>query len=94
MGMTQARAAVVCWCYLAPSPHATAGGAAGVQTVVRVIEEMKNNMGSCDWASPPMVDLRLGITANSSYVVVIREVVQCVLLKMMMSFICSCRNKK
>ena len=48
--------------------------------VVRVVEEIKNAVGSCDWASPPVVDLRLGITADDSLVVVIRELVQCALL--------------
>jgi hypothetical protein len=57
-----------------------AGGAAGVPAVVRVVEEIKNAVGSCDWASPPVVDLRLGITADDSLVVVIRELVQCALL--------------
>jgi hypothetical protein len=51
-----------------------------VPAVVRVVEEIKNAVGSCDWASPPVVDLRLGITADGSYVVVIREVVQYVFL--------------
>ena len=48
--------------------------------VVRVVEEIKNAVGSCDWASPPVVDLRLGMTADDSLVVVIRELVQCALL--------------
>ena len=48
--------------------------------VVRVVEEIKNAVGTCAWASPPVVDLRLGITADGLYVVVIREVVQCALL--------------
>ena len=48
--------------------------------VVRVVEDIKNAVGSCDWASPPVVDLRLGITADDSLVVVIRELVQCALL--------------
>ena len=43
--------------------------------VVRVVEEIKNAVGSCDWASPPVVDLRLGMTADDSLVVVIRELV-------------------
>ena len=38
--------------------------------VVSVVEVIKN----------AVVDLRLGITADGSYVVVIREVVQCALL--------------
>jgi hypothetical protein len=53
-----------------------AGAAAVVPARVRVVEEIKNDVGTCDWASPPVVDLRLGITADCSYVVVIREVVQ------------------
>ena len=53
---------------------------AGVPAVVRVVEEIKNAVGSCDWASPPVVDLRLNITADDSLVVVIRELVQCALL--------------
>ena len=57
-----------------------AGAAADVPARVRVVEEIKNAVGTCDWASPPVVDLRLGITADCSYVVVIREVVQCALL--------------
>jgi hypothetical protein len=57
-----------------------AGSAAGVPVVVRVVEEIKNAVGTCDWASPPVVDLRLGITADGIYVVVIREVVQCAFL--------------
>jgi hypothetical protein len=57
-----------------------AGVAAGVLVVVRVVEEIKNAVGTCAWASPPVVDLRLGITADGLYVVVIREVVQCALL--------------
>ena len=57
-----------------------AGAAAGLPARVRVVEEIKNTVGTCDWASPPVVDLRLGITADGSYVVVIREVVQCALL--------------
>jgi hypothetical protein len=57
-----------------------AGAAAGVPARVRVVEEIKNAVGTCDWASPPVVDLRLGITADGSCVVVIREVVQCALL--------------
>jgi hypothetical protein len=57
-----------------------AGSAAGEPVVVRVVEEIKNAVGTCDWASPPVVDLRLGITADGSYVVVIREVVQCAFL--------------
>jgi len=57
-----------------------AGSAACVPVVVRVVEEIKNAVGTCAWASPPVVDLRLGITADGLYVVVIREVVQCALL--------------
>ena len=56
------------------------GSAVGVPVVVRVVEEIKNTVGTCAWASPPVVDLRLGITADDLYVVVIREVVQCALL--------------
>ena len=44
-----------------------------------VVEEIKNAVGTCCFASPPEVDLRLGITADGRYVVVIREVVQCAL---------------
>jgi hypothetical protein len=57
-----------------------AGGAAGVPAVVRVVEEIKNAVGSCVWASPPVVHLCLGITVDCSYGVVIREVVQCAFL--------------
>ena len=39
-------------------------------------------MGTCGFASPPEVDLRLGITADGRYVFVIREAVQCVLLNL------------
>jgi hypothetical protein len=59
-----------------------AGAAAGVPAVVRVVEEIKNAVGTCGFASPPEVDLRLGITADGRYVVVIREVVQCALLNL------------
>ncbi len=56
-----------------------AGAAAGVPAVVRLVEEIKNTGGTCGFASPPEVDLRLGITADGSYVFVIREAVQCAL---------------
>ena len=57
-----------------------AGAAAGVPAVVRVVEEIKNTVGTCGFASPPEVDRRLGITADGRYVFVIREAVQCALL--------------
>ena len=58
-----------------------AGAATGVPARVKVVEEIKNAVGTCDCASPPpVVDLRLGITEDGLYVVVIREVVQCALL--------------
>ena len=57
-----------------------AGAATGVPARVKVVEEIKNAVGTCDWASPPpVVDLRLG-TADGSYVVVIKKLVQCALL--------------
>ena len=59
-----------------------AGAAAGVPAVVRVVEEIKNAVGTCGFSSPPEVDLRLGITADGRYVFVIREAVQCVLLNL------------
>ena len=59
-----------------------AGAAAGVPAVVRIVEEIKNAVGTCGFASPPEVDLRLGITADGRYVFVIREAVQCVLLNL------------
>ena len=59
-----------------------AGAAAGVPAVVRVVEEIKNAVGTCGFASPPEVDLRLGITADGRYVFVIREAVQCALLNL------------
>ena len=59
-----------------------AGAAAGVPAVVRVVEEIKNAVGTCGFSSPPEVDLRLGITADGRYVVVIREAVQCALLNL------------
>ena len=49
---------------------------------MRVIEEIKNTVGTCGFASPPEVDLRLGITADDRYVFVIREAVQCALLNL------------
>ena len=54
-----------------------AGAASGVPTVMCVVEEIKNAVGTCCFASPPEVDLHLGITADGRYVFVIREVVQC-----------------
>ena len=54
----------------------------GVPAVVRVVEEIKNTVGTCGFASPPEVDLRLGITADGRYVFVIREAVQCALLNL------------
>jgi hypothetical protein len=54
--------------------------AAGVPVVVLVVEEIKNAVGTSVWASPPVEDLRMGVTADGLYVVVIREVVQCSLL--------------
>ena len=57
-----------------------AGAATGVPARVKVVEEIKNAVGTCDWASPPpVVDLRLG-TADGSYVVVIKKLLQCALL--------------
>jgi hypothetical protein len=44
-----------------------AGAAAGLPTVVRVVEEIKNAVGTCGFASPPEVGLRLGITADGRY---------------------------
>jgi hypothetical protein len=58
-----------------------AGSGAVVSVVVQVIEAIKNTVGTCAWSSPPVVDLCLGITVDSLYVVVIHEVVQCTLLK-------------
>ena len=58
------------------------GAAAGVPAVVRVVEEIKNAVGTCGFSSPPEVDLRLGITADGRYVFVIREAVQCALLNL------------
>ena len=47
---------------------------------VKVVEEFKNAVGTCNWASPPpVVDLRLG-TEDGSYVVVVKKLMQCALL--------------
>ncbi len=54
-----------------------AGAAAGLPAVVRVVGEIKNAVGTCGFASPPEVDLRLGITADDRYVFV-----QCALLNL------------
>jgi hypothetical protein len=40
-----------------------AGSDAGVPIVVRVVEEIKNAVGTCAWASPPVVDLSSIIAA-------------------------------
>jgi hypothetical protein len=47
-----------------------AGAAAGIPTVVRVLDVIKIDVDE--------VDLRLGITVDGDFVVVVREVVQCV----------------
>ncbi len=43
--------------------------------VGRVIEEIKNAVGTCGFASPPEADLRLGITADGRYCDVTESVI-------------------
>jgi hypothetical protein len=80
--MVQARAPVVCGCFLASRPHGRCcRRRARCRACRRGNQERSGDLLLCI-TKIPEVDQCLGITADGSYVVVIREVVQCALLNL------------